>query len=92
MLDLDRTHTRRERTFAGSECVICTEDLTVTLRNERILQLTCAHVCHEACFYEFIREFDAQHCPGCNATLGLDSSRGGNVLDIGNRLRPNMRL
>ncbi|KAL9061470.1 MAG: hypothetical protein Q9162_000001 [Coniocarpon cinnabarinum] len=82
MLDVDRTHPRRERTFAGGECVVCEEPLEHTLRGERILQLSCAHVSHEACFYEFIRESDSQSCPNCNAPLGLDSSRGGNVLDI----------
>ena len=83
MLDPDRSHPRRERTFAGGECVVCEEPLEHTLRGERILQLSCAHVSHEACFYEFIRESDSQSCPNCNAPLGLDSSRGGNVLDIG---------
>ena len=83
MIDLDRAYIRRDRTFAGSQCVVCDEPLEHTLRNERVLQLSCAHVCHEACFYEYIREYDAQRCPGCDATLGLDSGRGGNVLDIG---------
>ena len=83
MLDIDRNHPRRERTFAGGECVVCEEPLEHTLRGERILQLSCAHVSHEACFYEFIRESDSQSCPSCNAPLGLDSNRGGNVLDIG---------
>ena len=62
---------------------MCEEPLEHTLRGERILQLSCAHVSHEACFYEFIRESDSQTCPNCGAPLGLDSSRGGNVLDIG---------
>ncbi|KAH7115136.1 Pleckstrin homology domain-containing protein [Dendryphion nanum] len=83
VLDMERTRTRRERTFIGSECAVCEEPLEHTLRGERILQLSCGHVSHEACFYEYIREFESQHCPTCNATLGLDTSRGGNVLDLG---------
>lgn len=83
VLDIERSRTRRERTFIGSECAVCEEPLEHTLRGERILQLSCGHVSHEACFYEYIREFESQHCPTCNATLGLDTSRGGNVLDLG---------
>jgi len=83
ILDIDRSNSRKERTFIGSECAVCEEPLEHTLRGERILQLTCAHVAHEACFYEYIREFESQYCPTCNAPLGLDSSRGGNVLDLG---------
>jgi hypothetical protein len=83
MLDTDRTRNRRERTFVGSECAVCEEPLEHTLRGERILQFSCGHVSHEACFYEYIKESDAQYCPACNAPLGLDTSRGGNVLDIG---------
>ncbi|KAI4637253.1 hypothetical protein J4E83_000067 [Alternaria metachromatica] len=83
VMDMERTRTRRERTFIGSECCVCEENLEYTLRGERILQLSCGHVSHEACFYEYIREFESQHCPTCDATLGLDSSRGGNVLDLG---------
>lgn len=79
----DRNRTRRERTFVGSECAVCEEPLEHTLRGERILQFSCTHVSHEACFYEFIREFESQYCPTCNAPLHLDTSRGGNVLDIG---------
>ncbi|KAJ4298190.1 hypothetical protein N0V90_006089, partial [Kalmusia sp. IMI 367209] len=82
VLDIERSRTRRERTFIGSECAVCEEPLEHTLRGERILQLSCGHVSHEACFYEYIKEFDSQHCPTCNATLGLDTSRGGNVLDL----------
>jgi hypothetical protein len=69
----------------GSECAVCEEPLEHTLRGERILQFSCSHVSHEACFYEFIREFDGQYCPTCNAPLHLDTSRGGNVLDIGEK-------
>ncbi|KAM3082076.1 hypothetical protein ACMFMG_004528 [Clarireedia jacksonii] len=83
MLDTERTRNRRERTFVGSECAVCEEPLEHTLRGERILQFSCGHVSHEACFYEYIKESDAQYCPSCNAPLGLDTSRGGNVLDIG---------
>lgn len=73
---------RRERTFIGEECAACEEPLEHTLRGERILQLSCGHVSHEACFYEFIKEFESQSCPTCDAPLGLDTSRGGN-LDFG---------
>ena len=83
----DRSRSRRERTFVGSECAVCEEPLEHTLRGERILQFSCSHVSHEACFYEFIREFDSQYCPSCNAPLHLDTSRGGNVLDIGKASR-----
>ncbi|RYO83234.1 hypothetical protein DL763_007967 [Monosporascus cannonballus] len=83
----DRSRTRRERTFVGSECAVCEEPLEHTLRGERILQFSCSHVSHEACFYEFIREFESQYCPSCNAPLHLDTSRGGNVLDIGKQLK-----
>jgi hypothetical protein len=79
----ERSRTRRERTFVGSECAVCEEPLEHTLRGERILQFSCGHVSHEACFYEYIKEFESQYCPTCNAPLGLDTSRGGNVLDIG---------
>lgn len=82
-MEVDRTRTRRERTFIGSECAVCEEPLEHTLRGERVLQFSCSHVSHEACFYEFIREIESQYCPTCNAPLGLDTSRGGNVLDIG---------
>lgn len=79
----DRSRSRRERTFVGSECAVCEEPLEHTLRGERILQFSCTHVSHEACFYEFIREFESQYCPTCDAPLHLDTSRGGNVIDIG---------
>lgn len=82
VLDIERSRTRRERTFIGSDCAVCEEALEHTLRGERILQLSCGHVSHEACFYEYIREFEAKECPTCNATLGLDTSRGGNI-DLG---------
>lgn len=82
-MNADRSRTRRERTFVGSECAVCEEPLEHTLQGERILQFSCSHVSHEACFYEFIREFESQYCPTCNAPLHLDTSRGGNVLDIG---------
>ncbi|TEY74886.1 hypothetical protein BOTCAL_0068g00130 [Botryotinia calthae] len=92
MLDTDRTRTRRERTFVGSECSVCEEPLEHTLRGERILQFSCGHVSHEACFYEYIKESDAQYCPTCNAPLGLDTSRGGNVLDIGKTFKSSEKL
>ncbi|KAJ5126119.1 hypothetical protein N7526_008296 [Penicillium atrosanguineum] len=81
-MEVDRTRTRRERTFVGAECAVCEEPLEHTLRGERVLQLSCSHVSHEACFYEYIREFESQFCPTCNSPLALDTSRGGNVLDI----------
>ena len=71
--------TRRERTFIGGECAACEEPLEHTLRGERILQLSCGHVAHEACFYEYIKEFEAQTCPTCNEPLGVDTSRGGGI-------------
>jgi len=83
MMEVDRSRTRRDRTFIGSECAVCEEPLEHTLRGERVLQFSCGHVSHEACFYEYIREFESQYCPTCNAPLGLDTSRGGNVLDLG---------
>ena len=67
---------------------MCEEPLEHTLRGERILQFSCGHVSHEACFYEYIKEFESQYCPTCNAPLGLDTSRGGNVLDLGMRKSP----
>lgn len=70
---------RRERNFMGSECAVCEEPLEHTLRGERILQLSCGHVSHEACFYEYIKEFSEQTCPTCNAPLGLDTSRGAGI-------------
>ena len=82
VLDLERSRTRRDRTFVGAECAVCEEPLEHTLRGERILQFSCQHVSHEACFYEYLKEYDAQSCPTCEAPLGLDSSRGGNVLDL----------
>jgi len=89
MLDNDRSRNRRERTFVGGECAVCEEPLEHTLRGERILQFSCSHVSHEACFYEYIKEFDSQYCPTCDAPLGLDTSRGGNVLDIGKKFDNN---
>jgi hypothetical protein len=89
VMSADRSRNRRERTFVGSECAVCEEPLEHTLRGERILQFSCQHVSHEACFYEFIREFESQYCPSCNAPLHLDTSRGGNVLDIGKNRSPN---
>ncbi|KAL5119343.1 hypothetical protein ACEQ8H_002830 [Pleosporales sp. CAS-2024a] len=76
VMDLERSRTRRERTYINMECCVCEESLEYTLRGERILQLSCGHVSHEACFYEYIGEFESQQCPTCNASLGLDTSRG----------------
>jgi hypothetical protein len=83
VLDLDHSRNRKDKTFLGGECAVCDEQLELTLRGERILQLSCGHIAHEACFYEYLREFDAHSCPTCNAPLSLDSSRGGAVPNIG---------
>ncbi|OOF96149.1 hypothetical protein ASPCADRAFT_48834 [Aspergillus carbonarius ITEM 5010] len=82
VMDVDRTRTRRDRTFVGTDCAICDEPLEHTLRGERVLQFSCTHVSHEACFYEYIREYEGQYCPTCDAPLGLDTSRGGNMMDL----------
>jgi uncharacterized protein YegL len=79
MLAAKGRESRRERTFIGSQCAACEEPLEHTLRGERILQLSCGHVAHEACFYEYIKEFEAQSCPTCEAPLGLDPSRGAGI-------------
>lgn len=79
---MDRSRSRPHRTFIGARCAVCEEPLEHTLRGERVLQFSCAHVSHEACFYEYIKEADSHMCPECNLPLGLDSSRGGNVLDL----------
>jgi hypothetical protein len=79
MLAAKGRETRRERTFIGSHCAACEEPLEHTLRGERILQLSCGHVAHEACFYEYIKEFEVQSCPTCDAPLGLDPSRGAGI-------------
>ncbi|KXS94426.1 hypothetical protein AC578_3545 [Pseudocercospora eumusae] len=70
---------RRERTFVGSFCAACEEPLEHILRGERILQLSCGHVSHEACFYEFIKGFECKNCPTCDKPLGFDASRGANI-------------
>lgn len=70
---------RRERTFIGTNCAACEEPLEHMLRGERILQLSCGHVAHEACFYEYIKEFEAETCPDCQKPLGIDTTRGGNI-------------
>lgn len=79
----DRTRSRRERTFIGGQCAACEELLEHTLSGERVLQFSCGHVAHEACFYEYIKDSEAQYCPTCGAPLGLDSARGGSMLDLG---------
>lgn len=88
MLDTDRSRSRRERTFVGGECAACEELLEHTLRGERVLQFSCGHVAHEACFYEYIRDADSQYCPTCEAPLSLDSLRGGNILDLSEFFEP----
>ncbi|RMZ82102.1 hypothetical protein DV737_g2170, partial [Chaetothyriales sp. CBS 132003] len=84
MLESDRLRPKRERTFVGGNCAACEERLEHTLRGERILQFSCGHVAHEACFYEYIKESDpqSQYCPTCDAPLELDSFRGGSILDL----------
>lgn len=82
VLNHDRARSRRERTFVGGECAACEELLEHTLRGERVLQFSCGHVAHEACFYEYIKDSDSQYCPTCDAPLGLDSTRGGSILDL----------
>ncbi|KAF2674994.1 hypothetical protein BT63DRAFT_409118 [Microthyrium microscopicum] len=82
LMDIDHSRGRKDRTFIGGECAVCEEQLELTLRGERILQLSCGHIAHEACFYEYLREFDSHACPICNAPLSLDSSRGGSVPNI----------
>lgn len=82
LLSTDRAKSRRERTFVGGQCAACEELLEHTLRGERVLQFSCGHVAHEACFYEYIKDTDSQYCPTCDAPLGLDSTRGGSILDL----------
>lgn len=76
MLTAKGRESRRERTFVGAECAVCEEPLEHTLRGERVLQLSCGHVSHQACLYEYTKELDAHECPTCNAPLRLDPSRG----------------
>nr|POE59371.1 hypothetical protein CFP56_24640 [Quercus suber] len=78
------TRGRHGRTFMGGECAACEESLELTLNGERIIQLTCGHITHEACFYEYIKEFEVQTCPSCDAPLRLDTSRGGASIDFQN--------
>lgn len=82
LINNNRTRTRRERTFIGGQCAACEELLEHTLAGERVLQFSCGHVAHEACFYEYIKDIDPQQCPTCDAPLALDSARGGSVLDL----------
>ncbi|EME44979.1 hypothetical protein DOTSEDRAFT_70881, partial [Dothistroma septosporum NZE10] len=74
-----KASSRRERNFMGSSCAACDEPLEHKLRGERVLSLACGHVAHEACFYEYVKEFEAKDCPVCGQVLGLDTTRGGNV-------------
>ncbi|MBA7489771.1 hypothetical protein ES702_00305 [subsurface metagenome] len=92
LMNSDRARSRRERTFIGGQCAACEELLEHTLRGERILQFSCGHVAHEACFYEYIKDTDAQYCPTCDAPLGLDSERGGSMLDLSKQDAPMTRL
>ncbi|KAF2446128.1 hypothetical protein P171DRAFT_430342 [Karstenula rhodostoma CBS 690.94] len=63
------------------ECAVCEETLEHTLRDERILQLPCGHISHDACLTGYVRAF-LQHCPVCNVAFELENSRGRNVLDM----------
>lgn len=74
-----KTGNRRERTFVGSICAACDEPLEHILRGERILQLACGHVSHEACFYGYIREFELDTCPSCDKPLGFDTRKASEV-------------
>lgn len=77
MLELERSRARLERTFVGYECAVCKEPL------EHIrFRFSCGHVSHDACFYQYLGDFDAQHCPACNLPL-LYTILKGKLLDIG---------
>jgi hypothetical protein len=52
ILDMEHSRARKDKTFLGGECAVCDEQLELTLRGERILQLSGGHIAHEACFYE----------------------------------------
>lgn len=69
---------RRERNFVGAKCAACEESLEHMLRGERILQLQCRHVAHEACLAEYIKESGAEICPECQSPLTIDITRGAN--------------
>jgi hypothetical protein len=81
-MDMEQSR-RKDKTFLGGECAVCEEQLEITFRGERIMQLSCGHIAHEACFYEYLREFDGHACPICNVPLSLDSNRGGNGPNMG---------
>lgn len=81
MVDTDMRKTRADRTFVGASCAFCEEPLEHMLRGEHILQLSCNHVAHEACFHEVIKDPNDQFCPMCDALLGVDSSRSGSLID-----------
>lgn len=89
LMNNDRAKSRRDRTFIGGQCAACEELLEHTLRGEKVLQFSCGHVAHEACFYEYIKDIDIQQCPTCDAPLGLDSERGGSMLDLGESIALN---
>lgn len=74
-----KTGNRRERNFVGSLCAACDEPLEHILRGERILQLACGHVSHEACFYGYIRELELDTCPSCDQPLGFDTRKASEV-------------
>ncbi|KAF2862381.1 hypothetical protein K470DRAFT_269030 [Piedraia hortae CBS 480.64] len=76
---------RREKTLLKTDCAVCDEPLQYTLKGEKILQLACGHVSHEACCYEYLREFQLPNCPACDEPLSLDARRGGDV-DAFNRM------
>ncbi|KAK4623672.1 hypothetical protein CLAFUW4_06298 [Fulvia fulva] len=72
-------NSRKERSFIGNSCAACDEPVEHMLRGERVQSLSCGHVAHEACLYEYISEFKAKDCPTCGQVLGLDTTRGGNL-------------
>jgi hypothetical protein len=69
------------RTLGGSECAVCEEPFERMLHGERIMQTSCGHISHEACFCDYTIHLESQYCPTCNAPLELD--KGANILDIG---------
>lgn len=53
--------------FRGCQCTVCEEPLQYLLKGERVIQFSCLHAAHETCFYEFVGDEEAPHCPECNA-------------------------
>lgn len=63
----DGRPTRNERNLTSEPCVACEESLLHTLSGERVLQLSCGHAAHQACFEEYTRGTDTCFCPVCDA-------------------------